>query len=171
MSPSTTEEMPMSEFISTQRPVTAAMHALQQMTNYRGYFGIDSCPQDRSDFERSLGTIHTELGPLFFEETGPCELGCFISATTLQGISNPGILLTELVRNFMLAFADKNHQGTARALFDELDAVAMTVRERRAPGLKGTLSELEEWLPRPQFTPSPMAKILPFRTRPYGVER
>ncbi|WP_421526921.1 hypothetical protein [Pseudomonas brenneri] len=161
----------MSELFSTQRPVTAAMHALQQMTNDRGCFEIDSGAQDRSDLERSLGTIYTELGPLFFEETGPCELGSFIIATTLQGISSPGILLTELVRNFMLAFGDKDHQGMARALFDELDAIAMTVRERRGPGLKTALSELEESLPSPQFSPSSMGKIIPFRTRPHGVER
>lgn len=161
----------MSEFFSTQRPVTAVMHALQKMTNYSGCFDIDSAPQVRSDFERSLSTIYTELGTLFFEETGPCELGSFISATNLKGISNPGILLTELVRNFMLAFGDKDHQGMALHLFDELDAIAMTVRERRAPGLKTALPELEEWFPSPQSFPAPMAKIIPFRTRPYGVER
>ena len=161
----------MSEFFSTQRPITAAMHALRQMTNDRSCFNIDSRPQDQSEFERSLGTIYTELGPLFFEETEPSELGSFISATTLQGISSPGILLTELVRNFMLAFADKDHQGMARALFDELDAIAITASQRRAPGLKTALSEMEEWPHRPQFSPSPMAKILQFRTRPYGVER
>ncbi|MBP3998202.1 hypothetical protein [Pseudomonas koreensis] len=158
----------MSEIFPTQRPVTAAMHALQQMTNSSGCFSIGSCPNDQSDFERSLGTIYTELGHLFFEETGPSELGIFISETTLQGISNPGILLTEIVRNFMLAYSDKDHQGSARALFDELDAMALSVRERRAPALKAALSELEDWPATPRSLPAATAKILPFRKRPVG---
>lgn len=158
----------MSEIFSTQRPVTAAMHAMQQMTNSSGCLAIGSGPHDRSDFERSLGTIYTELGSLFFEETGPSELGFFTSATTLQGICNPGILLTELVRNFMLAFGDKGHQGLARDLFDELDTIALNVRERRAPALKAALYELEDSPTTPQSLPAPVAKILPFRTRPVG---
>ncbi|APC19470.1 hypothetical protein BLL42_27435 (plasmid) [Pseudomonas frederiksbergensis] len=155
----------MSEIFSTQRPVMAAMHALQQMTNASGCFSICSDPQRRGDFEQSLGTIYTELGHLFFEETGPSELGHFTNETIRQGICNPGILLTELIRNFMLAYADNDHQGSARAVFEELDAIAQSVRERRAPALKVALSELDD---RPPTPPSPTAKILPFKTRPVG---
>lgn len=161
-----TEVMPMSNLFSSQPPVVAVMRALQQMTKPTGEcFDIRTDSVQRGKIEQSLDSILTEMGPLFFEETAPSQLGLFSNACVLQHMDNPGLMLVDLVRNFMLTFADTDHQGSAKAVYDELDALAQSVRQRRTSQISSLLSELSTW-----SDPRPTAQILPFKKTGKGVE-
>lgn len=151
----------MGEFHSATRPVEAVLKALCDNANPQSYLSQGFSEAQRDLYAQSLAILYAQLGPVFFGESSPEELDTFVSAALFNQIECPAFLLTELLRNFMLAYADKPSQATAMSVFNTLEGVAQTQRYR-SPAIAKVLRHLDR---QPAMPLERTAQIYPFKRR------